>query len=169
MTESLVFLFCILSVCTAVTTCLSSKIIRSTFFFGVTLFLIAFIFIVVGSALLGIIQILLYTGGTLVLFLFSIFLTGNWDYNNLGETFNRPILAITISFIFFITLSFLVSESQTFIDLEKNFDLDSVASTKNVSKSLFNDWVFILEISSILLLATIVGCLTLLKFRKEIK
>ena len=169
MTESLVFLFCILSVCTAVTTCLSSKIIRSTFFFGVTLFLIAFIFIVVGSALLGIIQILLYTGGTLLLFLFSIFLTGNWDYNNLGETFNRPILAITISFIFFITLSFLVSESQTFIDLEKNFDLDSVASTKNVSKSLFNDWVFILEISSILLLATIVGCLTLLKFRKEIK
>lgn len=169
MTESLVFLFCILSVCTAVTTCLSSKIIRSTFFFGVTLFLIAFIFIVVGSALLGIIQILLYTGGTLVLFLFSIFLTGNWDYNNLGETFNRPILAITISFIFFITLSFLVSESQTFIDLEKNFDLNSVASTKNVSKSLFNDWVFILEISSILLLATIVGCLTLLKFRKEIK
>ena len=169
MTESLVFLFCILSVCTAVTTCLSSKIIRSTFFFGVTLFLIAFIFIVVGSTLLGIIQILLYTGGTLVLFLFSIFLTGNWDYNNLGETFNRPILAITISFIFFITLSFLVSESQTFIDLEKNFDLDSVASTKNVSKSLFNDWVFILEISSILLLATIVGCLTLLKFRKEIK
>ena len=169
MTESLVFLFCILSVCTAVTTCLSSKIIRSTFFFGVTLFLIAFIFIVVGSALLGIIQILLYTGGTLVLFLFSIFLTGNWDYNNLGETFNRPILAITISFIFFITLSFLVSESQTFIDLEKNFDLSSVASTKNVSKSLFNDCVFILEISSILLLATIVGCLTLLKFRKEIK
>lgn len=169
MTESLVFLFCILSVCTAVTTCLSSKIIRSTFFFGVTLFLIAFIFIVVGSTLLGIIQILLYTGGTLVLFLFSIFLTGNWDYNNLGETFSRPILAITISFIFFITLSFLVSESQTFIDLEKNFDLDSVASTKNVSKSLFNDWVFILEISSILLLATIVGCLTLLKFRKEIK
>ncbi|MDG2445459.1 MAG: NADH-quinone oxidoreductase subunit J [Thermodesulfobacteriota bacterium] len=169
MTESLVFLFCILSVCTAVTTCLSSKIIRSTFFFGVTLFLIAFIFIVVGSTLLGIIQILLYTGGTLVLFLFSIFLTGNWDYNNLGETFSRPILAITISFIFFITLSFLISESQTFIDLEKNFNLNSIASTKNVSKSLFNDWVFILEISSILLLATIVGCLTLLKFRKEIK
>ena len=169
MTESLVFLFCILSVCTAVTTCLSSKVIRSTFFFGVTLFLIAFIFIVVGSTLLGIIQILLYTGGTLVLFLFSIFLTGNWDYNNLGETFSRPILAITISFIFFITLSFLISESQTFIDLEKNFNLNSIASTKNVSKSLFNDWVFILEISSILLLATIVGCLTLLKFRKEIK
>ena len=169
MTESLVFLFCILSVCTAVTTCLSSKIIRSTFFFGVTLFLIAFIFIVVGSTLLGIIQILLYTGGTLVLFLFSIFLTGNWDYNNLGETFSRPILAITISFIFFITLSFLISESQTFIDLEKNFNLNSIASTKNVSKYLFNDWFFILEISSILLLATIVGCLTLLKFRKEIK
>ena len=135
MTESLVFLFCILSVCTAVTTCLSSKIIRSTFFFGVTLFLIAFIFIVVGSTLLGIIQILLYTGGTLVLFLFSIFLTGNWDYNNLGETFSRPILAITISFIFFITLSFLISESQTFIDLEKNFNLNSIASTKNVSKN----------------------------------
>jgi NADH:ubiquinone oxidoreductase subunit 6 (subunit J) len=33
---------------------------------------------------------------------------------------------------------------------------------------LFNDWFLILELSSILLLATIVGCLVLLKFREEI-
>ena len=53
MIEVLIYLFCLLSIGTALTTCLSSKIIRSTFFFGITLFLIAFIFIVVGSNLLG--------------------------------------------------------------------------------------------------------------------
>ena len=87
MLDWLIILFCFLAIFSAVTTSMSSKIIRSTFFFGVTLFVIAFIFISIGSTLLGVVQILLYTGGTLVLFLFAIILTANWDYKNLGETF----------------------------------------------------------------------------------
>ena len=106
MIEILVSIFCILAIGTALTTCLSSKIIRSTFFFGITLFIIAFIFMLVGSNLLGVIQILLYTGGTLILFLFSIFLTGDWDYNDLGETFHRPVTAILIAFFFFFLAPF---------------------------------------------------------------
>ena len=126
MIEFLIYLFCLLSIGTALTTCLNSKIIRSTFFFGITLFLIAFIFIVVGSNLLGVVQILLYTGGTLILFLFSIFLTGDWDYSNLGETFHKPVSAVLIAFFFFLTTSYLITTSEIFIKLEnilKNFNL----------------------------------------------
>ena len=122
----------------------------------------------VGSNLLGVIQILLYTGGTLILFLFSIFLTGDWDYNDLGETFHRPVTAILIAFFFFLTTSYLISTSETFSNLEANFNLSEITSAQKISSSLFNDWIFVLELSSILLLATIVGCLTLLKFRKEV-
>ena len=168
MIEVLIYLFCLLSIGSALTTCLSSKIIRSTFFFGITLFLIAFIFIVVGSNLLGVVQILLYTGGTLILFLFSIFLTGDWDYSNLGETFHKPVSAVLIAFFFFLTTSYLITTSEIFIKLENKFNINKIVSTQDISVSLFNDWIFILELSSILLLATIVGCLTLLKFRKEI-
>ena len=168
MVETLLLILCALTISSAFTTCMSSKIIRSAFFFGVTLFLIAFIFISVGSTLLGTVQILLYTGGTLILFLFAIILTGNWDYNNLGETFDHPIRALSVSFLFFISISFLLSQSDIFIELEKNFKINSDSSTKDISFSLFNDWFLILELSSILLLVTIVGCLTLLKFRKEI-
>ncbi len=168
MIEILVSIFCILAIGTALTTCLSSKIIRSTFFFGITLFIIAFIFMLVGSNLLGVIQILLYTGGTLILFLFSIFLTGDWDYNDLGETFHRPVTAVLIAFFFFLTTSYLISTSETFSNLEANFNLSEITSAQKISSSLFNDWIFVLELSSILLLATIVGCLTLLKFRKEV-
>ena len=169
MINAIVVIFCILSILAAFATSMSSKIIRSAFFFGVTLFLIAFIFILIGSALLGTVQILLYTGGTLILFLFAIILTGNWDYKNLGETFNRPIRALFVSFIFFIGVATLISESEIFIQLEKNFNESNTFSSKEISKSLFNDWFLLLEIASILLLGTIVGCLTLLKFRKEIK
>lgn len=168
MIEILVYFFCILAVGTSLTTCLSSKIIRSTFFFGITLFIVAFIFIIVGYNLLGVVQILLYTGGTLILFLFSIFLTGDWDYNNLPETFDKPVFAIVISFLFFITTSYLITNSEVFGKLERNFNINKITSVQSVSSSLFNDWIFILELSSILLLATIVGCLTLLKFRKEV-
>ncbi len=168
MIEILINIFCVLAIATSLTTCLSSKIIRSTFFFGITLFLVAFVFMIVGSNLLGVIQILLYTGGTLILFLFSIFLTGDWDYSNLGETFHKPFFAILISFLFFLTTSYLITTSKTFENLEESFNAYKIFSIEAISSSLFNDWIFILELSSILLLATIVGCLTLLKFRKEV-
>jgi len=168
MVEILLVIFCILTISSAFTTCMSSKIIRSAFFFGSTLFLIAFIFILIGSPLLGTVQILLYTGGTLILFLFAIILTRNWDYEDLGETFHRPIRALSVSFLFFISMSFFLFESEIFIELEKNFTIGPSSSIENISFSLFNDWFLILELSSILLLATIVGCLVLLKFREEI-
>ena len=69
MISSLVIIFSALAVLSALMCSLSAKIIRTTFFFGVTLFLISFVFISIGSTMLGIIQILLYTGGTLILFL----------------------------------------------------------------------------------------------------
>jgi len=169
MLENLLLIFCIVIIASASTTCMSSKIIRSTFFFGITLFLMAFVFIFVGSPLLGTVQILLYTGGTLILFLFAIILTGNWDYKNLGETFHYPTRALSVSFLFFISMSLLLSQSETFDALEKSFAINFEPSMHNISYSLFNNWVSILELSSLLLLATIVGCLTLLKFRKEIK
>jgi len=168
MLDWLIIFFCFLAISSAVTTSMSSKIIRSTFFFGVTLFVIAFVFISIGSTLLGVVQILLYTGGTLVLFLFAIILTANWDYKNLGETFNKPIRAIVISFIFLGIMSYIVSTSPLMKELAENFTINSSNISKDISKTLFEDWFVILEVASFLLLGTIVGCLTLLKYRKEI-
>ena len=73
MINSIVLIFCILSILSAFATSMSSKIIRSAFFFGVTLFLIAFIFILVGclwiSVLQGIGSIIFLTAG----FLFGVY------------------------------------------------------------------------------------------------
>lgn len=168
MLDWLIILFCFMAISSAVTTSMSSKIIRSTFFFGVTLFVIAFAFISIGSTLLGVVQILLYTGGTLILFLFAIILTANWDYKNLGETFNKPIRAIVISFIFLGIMSYIISTSPLMKELAENFTINSSNTSKDISKTLFEDWFVILEVASFLLLGTIVGCLTLLKYRKEI-
>ena len=93
----------------------------------------------------------LYTGGTLILFLFSIFLTGDWDYSNLGETFHKPVSAVLIAFFFFLTTSYLITTSEIFIKLENKFNINKIVSTQDISVSLFNDWIFILELSSILL------------------
>ena len=140
--------------------------IRTTFFFGVTLFLISFVFISIGSTMLGIIQILLYTGGTLILFLFAVILTADWDYNELSQTFSSPIKALIISFFFFLITSYVFTNSETMKNLSLNFKLDYVPSSEVISTTLFKEWYPLLEIASILLLGTIIGCLTLLKLRK---
>tara|TARA_B000000565_G_scaffold254141_1_gene231960 strand:- start:374 stop:880 length:507 start_codon:yes stop_codon:yes gene_type:complete len=166
MLTSLTVIFSILSVISAIMCALSSKIIRTTFFFGVTLFLISFVFITIGSTMLGIIQILLYTGGTLILFLFAVILTADWDYNELSQTFSSPIKALIISFVFFLVSSYVLTKSKTMQELSERFSWEFVPSSESISTSLFTDWYPLLEIASILLLGTIIGCLVLLKLRK---
>ena len=166
MLSTLVIIFSVLAVLSALMCSLSAKIIRTTFFFGVTLFLISFVFISIGSTMLGIIQILLYTGGTLILFLFAVILTADWDYNVLSQTFSSPIKALIISFFFFLITSYVFTNSEIMKNLSLNFKLDYVPSSETISTTLFKEWYPLLEIASILLLGTIIGCLTLLKLRK---
>ena len=168
MINFLIIIFSIISILSAILCAMSTKIIRSTFFFGVTLFSISFVFISIGSNMLGIVQILLYTGGTLILFLFAVILTADWDFENLSNTFSTPINALIISFIFFLLMSYVFNSSGYMNELSKNFSTFSISSEK-IGSDLFNQWYVLLEIASILLLATIIGCLALLKFRREEK
>ena len=58
------------------------------------------------------------------------------------------------------------TNSETMKNLSLNFKLDYVPSSEVISTTLFKEWYPLLEIASILLLGTIIGCLTLLKLRK---
>ena len=59
----------------------------------------------------------------------------------------------------------LFTNSETMKNLSLNFKLDYVPSSEVISTTLFKEWYPLLEIASILLLGTIIGCLTLLKLR----
>ena len=85
---------------------MSSKIIRSTFFFGVTLCYCIYFYIYWLNITWGSPNSFIYWGNFGLIF--AIILTANWDYKNLGETFNRPMRAIVISFIFLGIMSYII-------------------------------------------------------------
>lgn len=123
------------------------------------LFLIAVLFVMLHAPMLGVLQVLIYAGAIMVLFLFVImFLNPTvaeprrklwWGFGSLAAIFLIAALAVILS--------------------NGAAPLDPVAATEIfgspevLGKSLFIDFVLPFEIASVLLLVAIVGAVVLAK------
>lgn len=123
------------------------------------LFLIAVLFVMLHAPMLGVLQVLIYAGAIMVLFLFVImFLNPTvveprrklwWGFGSLAAIFLIAALAVILS--------------------NGGAPLDPVAATEifgspeMLGKSLFIDFVLPFEIASVLLLVAIVGAVVLAK------
>jgi NADH-quinone oxidoreductase subunit J len=123
------------------------------------LFLIAVLFLMLHAPMLGALQVLVYAGAIMVLFLFVImFLNPTtreprrklwWGFGSLGA-----LLLVG-------SLAALMSNGETLVDsVAAN---EAFGSPEMLAKSLFTDFVLPFEIASVLLLVAIVGAVVLAK------
>jgi NADH-quinone oxidoreductase subunit J len=125
----------------------------------VALFIIAIFFVNLQAPMVGVLQVLVYAGAIMVLFLFVIMLlnptaaeqrrSGSWGLGTL--------LALLLGGL----LVPLLSKSQSARDPLAATEL--FGSPEMLAKSLFNDFVLPFEIASVLLLVAIVGAVVLAK------
>lgn len=122
----------------------------------VTLFSIAGMYIMLNAQFLGIVQIIVYTGAIMVLFLYILMML-NLNAKDESKKRNLPkfigIFSICILFIGMLGAYKGLSGNSL---AESGID-HSVGLTKNLGKLLFNDYVLPFEFASILILAGIVG------------
>ncbi len=121
----------------------------------VTFFSIAGLYILLNAQFLGIVQIIVYAGAIMVLFLYILMML---NLNKEDES-KKKILPKFIGV--FTTGLLLVGILGAFKGLnQKTFGTDvdtSVGLTKNLGRLLFNEYVLPFELASILILAGIVG------------
>ncbi len=123
------------------------------------LFIIAVFFVTLQAPMVGVLQVLIYAGAIMVLFLFVIMLLNPTTRERGGGVWWNfgTVLALLLGGL----LVPLLSNSESARDPLVSTEL--FGSPEMLAKSLFNDFVLPFEIASVLLLVAIVGAVVLAK------
>lgn len=164
-TQTIAFLIIAgLTVLSAVAMVTTRHVVRSALYLAACFVLLAILYFTMNLHLIGISQVLVYTGLVMMLFLFCILLLNLSSPGMLIET--RPF-TIWVAFLFAGGLVMIVF-SQVIGPLVISTaptSPDDYGTAKAVGSVLFTNWVYAFEISSVLLLIGIVGSILLAKRR----
>lgn len=153
----------ILSLSFAVGVIMSRSPINSVLFLILTFFSISAQYIMMNAQFLAIVNIIVYAGAIMVLFLFVIMLMNlNSDtepQKNFLVQFAAVISggALLLIFVAALKSSFIGLEGKT-IDLKEASDIGLI---KNLGHTLFTKYVFPFEIASVLFLSAMIGAVVL--------
>lgn len=129
----------------------------------VTFFSMAGLFILLNAQFLGIVQIIVYAGAIMVLFLYILMMLNLHKTNETQRKNTKKIIAILVSGLLLIGLLGVYKG----VSQGKIGPINSeIGLTKNLGKVLFNEYVLPFELASILILSGIVG--SVLIGKKEI-
>lgn len=161
----------LLTLCFAIGVILSRSPISSVLFLILTFFTISGHYVMMNAQFLAIVNIIVYAGAIMVLFLFVIMLM-----NLNGDT--EPQKNTLVQFAGVISggallLVFIAALKTSTTGLE-NKSIDFVYATdigliKNLGKVLFTDFVFPFEVASILFLSSMIGAVMLGKKDEDLK
>jgi NADH-quinone oxidoreductase subunit J len=155
-----------LTIGTALMVILSKHPIRSVLFLVATFFLISGHYILLNAQFLAIVNIIVYAGAIMVLFLFVLMLL-NLNQDKIQKTANMlKISSVIIGGLFLVILVAALKDSLNFENIE-GVKTD-VGYVKVLGQTLFSKYIVPFEISSVLFISAMVGALMLAKKEKEI-
>jgi len=161
MTALLVVTISAVMILSAIGVVISKNLFRAALLLALTLFCTACYYLFLNAELLAAIQVLLYTGGVIILIIFAIMLTGRLVEKKISLTSHNISVGFLFSFLVFILLSFLFSTSE----LVKGAGKLPQKVTEGLSKEIFLRYMLPFEVLSLLLVAAIIGAIFLA--RKE--
>jgi len=138
----------------------------------VAMFCLAGLFVLLGAYFVAALQILLYAGAVLVLFIFVIMLL-NLDKETLTRLrpLSRPMLGVFVAALFCVQLAWLLAGRQALpIEVAGGTALPAAAqagSVADIGRLLFTKYLLPFELTSFLILAAIVGAVTLARFHDD--
>ena len=128
-----------------------------------TLFGVAVHFVALGAHFLAAVQVIVYAGAIVVLFLFVIMLLGVDKADDLSiEPFpiQRPLAAVVGIGLAGLVIAAIVRARDRIVE-GTPLDSSGDANIKQLADNLFQDWVFAFEFTSILLIVAVAGTVLL--------
>jgi NADH-quinone oxidoreductase subunit J len=158
----------ILSVFSAIMMVTRRSPINSAIYLILNFLTIAGFFLLLKAQFLAVIQVLVYMGAIMVLFLFVIMLLNMQDEKKLSEQLTyKKISAVLISILMFCLLGYTVYYGfMGKYDTPKQ-DPVNMGTVENLGKELIMNYSFPFEVAAFLLLAAIVGAVVLAKKKFE--
>jgi NADH-quinone oxidoreductase subunit J len=164
----LVLFFSAAAVATAIIMITRRNPIKSVLFLVVNFFCISAIYLLLRAQFIAIINVIVYAGAIMVLFLFVIMLLNLQDESKLTEnvTYKKitaVLLAILLFSIFAVTTYFGFFNKYIAV----NPAAEQLGTIQNIGKELYTAYSFPFEVVSFILVAAIVGAIVLAKKKFE--
>ncbi len=142
--------------------------IKSVMFLIVNFFCLAIMYLFLQAQFIAIIQILVYAGAIMVLVLFVIMLLNMGDEKQFEHKANpKRVLAYALAITMFIQLMLALSLSAMPQWFSQSTRAAQIGTVESIGKVLYTEFLLPFEVTSLILLAAIVGVLVLAKKRLD--
>ena len=169
MTEAVFWIFAAVAVVTASLCILSRSALSAVLWLTVTMLSLAAIYVLLSAEFVAAIQVLVYAGAVMVLFLFVIMLLGVDKADDLSiEPFpiQRPLAAIVGIGLAGLVIAAVVRARDRIVE-GTPLDSSGDSNVRQLADNLFQDWVFAFEFTSILLIVAVAGTVLLTRRTKK--
>lgn len=145
-------------------TVFSKNPVSSALFLVLNFFALAGLYLALEAQFIAVVQVIVYAGAIMVLFLFTIMLLNLEDEKNLTEKFDiKKGISVLLSGVLLVELLYVVGLK---LDLpKKTTELTplQIGQASFIGKNLLTEFLFPFEVVSILLLLAIIGAIVLAK------
>jgi NADH-quinone oxidoreductase subunit J len=132
-----------------------------------TFFCLGGIYVMLNAEFVAVIQVLVYAGAIMVLFLFVLMLLSTDEPSQVSVKWNAgKMLAVIVTLGIFIQIATVFSNSSMMLGEKGNFPLErieEIGSITLIGQLLFTEYVLPFEIISVLLLVAVIGAVVIAK------
>ncbi|MBN1944273.1 MAG: NADH-quinone oxidoreductase subunit J [Bradymonadales bacterium] len=153
----------ILTVAGAALVAFSRNIVHSAFGLLAAFFGVAGLFVFLSADFVGMVQLLVYVGGVVVLFLFAVMLTGRIEQVEISNLSRGPLPALAVLIGTVAVLAVVAFQTPW----GPSGDMAAEPTTAAIGNALLSQYLLPFEIASVLLVAALIGSVLLASRRKE--
>jgi NADH-quinone oxidoreductase subunit J len=139
----------------------SRKAVHSALWLAVTMIGLAVLYIAQDAPFLGVVQVIVYTGAVMMLFLFVIMLVGVDASDSLVETLRGQRVAAALAGLGFALVLISAITRAIIGDPVPAAELNAGGNVEGLADLIFSDYLFAFEATSALLITAAVGALVL--------
>jgi NADH-quinone oxidoreductase subunit J len=161
MIQNIFFFLSALALLSAIMMIFAKNLVHSILYLILCFFAIAGHYILLNAEFLAIVNVIVYTGAIMVLFLFAVMLL-NLNKTKRIRTTRLSLFAAIFSggALLLVFVAAVKKHSMNIIPVQLNSDFGTI---KSLGKILFNEYILPFELSSILFLSAMIGAIILIK------
>ena len=160
------------SVAAALGVVLIQDVFKAALSLVATFLLVAGLFVLLSAEFLAVVQVLIYVGAVSILIIFAVLLTRDVEQGNPSNRLQFPAMITAVLGLAVIVFVVLRTDWVVMEDVLPPETMDRVegvlaTTPESIAGVLLSEWVLPFEATSVLLLAAILGALTLIRERQD--
>ncbi len=156
------YIFAAMAIASAIGVISDKNAVHSAFYLIITLLQVAAIFVLLRSPFLAAVQVFIYVGAVMVLFLFAVMVLDVGKEELSARLNEQSVIAIPAVLVMLLMIGFLVVRGHLTAPPGAYTESELIGrSTEVIGRSLYTRYIFPFEIVSILLLIALIGAITL--------